>query len=638
MDRKILTAVAEAPTEFQDEKPGPSPHGSPNSESSCETCLERLPYMRDPRKLPCSHVFCYSCLQEEFSKLSVVNCKTCGKCYDKLELDRVTKVERMKTSENEKPPAQRKPELCDVCKGSSIEPAVTFCIDCSKRLCQQHNEFHDNYQKDFSSKEHKKITIDQYMVEPNKFEMCERAGHTNKPLIKGCSNCYRLFCEKCDVKINCDFIGAKLHVVCEIEDIAAECRRQLGVRVKNASNRITDIVNLQTQTSGDLSEIQESVAHMSEEVDRVVEEQIEAIRLKGSQLKDEIEVHLHQSTSQADMFSNSLMAKKDLLGQLWGNAQRLITQCRDAEVVRQYNDKREELDKALEIELGFCHLSRRMLSRTGFCRELELELETSSPSALKYFVREKNSTIHCSTACWTEDANFLCGRESLLEIRHNNSTNVLKSLKTSNANGVARHKQGYVALHWSNGKNYIILYSFELAFQKLFGEFFRTTDKFSHIASSNTNVVAVDPDHKLLKVYNLNGDSLYDMKLVGMMRPWGVHCLPDGCVLVSDFLASNIKKFKLRSGSSEPIWVCRDLESPVGISTDFSGLIYVSSFSGKKIYILSNDGLKMKVLTHKKLQNIKEVYDIDIADQQIVLACGEDGILGFQLTYDAVVM
>ena len=39
------------------------------------------------------------------------------------------------------------------------------------------------------------------------------------------------------------------------------------------SNKITDIVNLQKNTSADLSDIEEKVGQMEEEVDRVIEEQ-----------------------------------------------------------------------------------------------------------------------------------------------------------------------------------------------------------------------------------------------------------------------------------------------------------------------------------------------------------------------------
>ena len=40
------------------------------------------------------------------------------------------------------------------------------------------------------------------------------------------------------------------------------------------SNKITDIVNLQKNTSADLSDIEEKVGQMEEEVDRVIEEQV----------------------------------------------------------------------------------------------------------------------------------------------------------------------------------------------------------------------------------------------------------------------------------------------------------------------------------------------------------------------------
>ena len=170
---------------------------------------------------------------------------------------------------------------------------------------------------------------------------------------------------------------------------------------------------------------------------------------------------------------------------------------------------------------------------------------------------------------------------------------VLHDLKTSSVNGITKHKQGYLALFWKDGKDYIILYSPELHFLKLFGEFFRSSDKFSHVAASDRLVAAVDPDQRLLKVFNSAGQFLYDMKLMGVMRPWGVHFLPDGCVLVTDFVAGCLKKYKVRAGNCEPTWVCRDLISPVGISTDSNGLIFVASFNAKKIYIISEHGRQL---------------------------------------------
>lgn len=49
-------------------------------------------------------------------------------------------------------------------------------------------------------------------------------------------------------------------------------------------------------------------------------------------------------------------------------------------------------------------------------------------------------------------------------------------------------------------------------------------------------------------------------------------------------------------------------------------------------------GTKLKTLTHKKLQLVNEVYDIDVLEDQLLLACGPDGIMNFELCYDALVL
>ena len=44
---------------------------------SCGYCLQRLPYMVDPKELPCSHVFCLSCLEADLGEKNDISCKIC---------------------------------------------------------------------------------------------------------------------------------------------------------------------------------------------------------------------------------------------------------------------------------------------------------------------------------------------------------------------------------------------------------------------------------------------------------------------------------------------------------------------------------------------------------------------------------
>lgn len=219
-----------------------------------------------------------------------------------------------------------------------------------------------------------------------------------------------------------------------------------------------------------------------------------------------------------------------------------------------------------------------------------MQLRESIPLLLDLKHREKKSNINCSCVYTSPDHTIIAGRESSLSILEGSSLKPVKSLKTGSINGVAPHKQGYLALHWEDGKNYIILYSHELIFMKLFGEFFRPTDKYSQMCTFKGNVIAVDPDEKQLNVYNERGEFLFHTKLSNEKRPWGVQSTPDGCVLVTDFAGGCLRKYKLSAGKTKPIWICLDLIAPVGIAVNQAGLIFVASYSGRKIYVISPGG------------------------------------------------
>jgi len=43
----------------------------------CGYCVCKRDDMRDPRELPCQHVFCLSCIEGHYSKHKTVTCPTC---------------------------------------------------------------------------------------------------------------------------------------------------------------------------------------------------------------------------------------------------------------------------------------------------------------------------------------------------------------------------------------------------------------------------------------------------------------------------------------------------------------------------------------------------------------------------------
>jgi len=47
-------------------------------EYECGFCASKTESMRDPRELPCQHVFCLSCIEGYYNQHGSVTCPTCG--------------------------------------------------------------------------------------------------------------------------------------------------------------------------------------------------------------------------------------------------------------------------------------------------------------------------------------------------------------------------------------------------------------------------------------------------------------------------------------------------------------------------------------------------------------------------------
>ena len=48
------------------------------NQKRCSYCLQELNDMRDPRVLPCTHIFCMSCIQDDCQQQQGLKCPICG--------------------------------------------------------------------------------------------------------------------------------------------------------------------------------------------------------------------------------------------------------------------------------------------------------------------------------------------------------------------------------------------------------------------------------------------------------------------------------------------------------------------------------------------------------------------------------
>ena len=115
----------------------------------------------------------------------------------------------------------------------------------------------------------------------------------------------------------------------------------------------------------------------------------------------------------------------------------------------------------------------------------------------------------------------------------------------------------------------------------------------SHLAVSKDRIADFDADRGKLTVYSITGDHQFNVDIKDIEDHWGIHILPDGCLLMGDYSyeEGKVKKYKLQAGTQQPIWSV-NVDRPFGITTDQSGLIYAVSDSkaGRKICQITPQG------------------------------------------------
>ena len=116
------------------------------------------------------------------------------------------------------------------------------------------------------------------------------------------------------------------------------------------------------------------------------------------------------------------------------------------------------------------------------------------------------------------------------------------------------------------------------------------TNQLSQIDVRYREIVVTDWDNELIKLYSSDGEFVRDVQLKDAKQPYGVRLMKDDCVLVSDWEADSVTKYKT-DGSGEIVWRCDDrLRYPTGLCVNEWGFIFVSCYTGDKIYLLSPQG------------------------------------------------
>ena len=188
-----------------------------DSKLECSICLDNF---KQPKLLPCFHIFCKSpCLERlvvqdrEGKSLHCPTCRHLVRLPDNgvagLQTDfHIDHLFEIRESLNKAKESQK--TSCEKCKKF---PATGFCRDCRKFVCDKCTELHHMWE-DFVG--HKIVGMNEILADatkllPPKKQVPRCKKHSSKKLKIYCENCSELICSDCTVRLhqghNFDLVG-----------------------------------------------------------------------------------------------------------------------------------------------------------------------------------------------------------------------------------------------------------------------------------------------------------------------------------------------------------------------------------------------------------------------------------------------
>ena len=188
-----------------------------DSKLECSICLDNF---KQPKLLPCFHIFCKSpCLERlvvqdrEGKSLHCPTCRHLVRLPDNgvagLQTDfHIDHLFEIRESLNKAKESQK--TSCENCKKF---PATGFCRDCRKFVCDKCKELHQMWE-DFAG--HKIVAMNKVLADatkllPPKKQVPQCKKHSSKKLKIYCESCSELICSDCTVRLhqghNFDLVG-----------------------------------------------------------------------------------------------------------------------------------------------------------------------------------------------------------------------------------------------------------------------------------------------------------------------------------------------------------------------------------------------------------------------------------------------
>ncbi|CAF1064393.1 unnamed protein product [Adineta ricciae] len=212
---------------------------------NCAICLN---HYTDPRILPCSHTFCYECIQQAVTGQRFVCPLRDGLTINQNEIDALPLnrvVNDMVDFVNSTNRA-REQESANLCENCSKEPAVNWCEQCAFGYCVS-----------CTKSVHSIKALQSHTIVPfsNK-SMAFCLEHPDEKFRYWCSQCETLVCR------DCSLLKHKDHTLLSTKDAAADRKVELDATIQ------------------ELMEMKQNLIRLSDETQRIILQQVGTIRFE----------------------------------------------------------------------------------------------------------------------------------------------------------------------------------------------------------------------------------------------------------------------------------------------------------------------------------------------------------------------
>ncbi|XP_067940914.1 uncharacterized protein [Watersipora subatra] len=536
---------------------------------NCGYCMLEFKNMVDPRRLPCGHIFCLGCLQGDFSAGGVnTKCNQCGELHSGLALNELPTAkegeENSDTGEGKLPPI--------ACSKNCENKAISFCEDCSVKMCEEHKKAHDNFLTD-----HKYVPFLEYRKFPEKYDRPMCNTH-NKKLSLACETCDVVVCEECDLTSPCNQGGQ--HKFRSLAKSMKQFASDYSKLIASVSEQHSTFTKKQKETEAIFEEL--VVNYNLEEklaaVDSVAEQQIAEIRRRAEVKKKEIREFPVKMDTEVTAYSEGLVKKEQQLDDLEKTLSKNLRELHIVENIRRNKGYRKSISSTQALETGNCGILRKMVVAPMGFSDIGVQFRPLLPSKLVKFFNGSSSNRKAQRVMFTDPGDILLCYNNQVELLDAHCKKTKFSVALSNVVSVWQHHEFiYVATSVSS---YLECQRFYIDSPSQKGtQIFRfATDVWysgQPMVIRKGEIIAIDNSsyHYQLRVYDLSGKHLRNVSVP--RQSYEICSLPDGFVLLRDE-QNYVRKYDISSSSAVEVWNSTTTAS--SISTDSVGLCYGTNY------------------------------------------------------------